>query len=1060
MTLSFDDRRRQAIRQWRALQESDKPQILVGTATCGRSAGAMEVLDTLRQELRNRGVEAHLIEVGCVGLCYAEPIVCVIKPGQPGINYARVMPEMAAEIVQRYLLAGDPLPDYALGTVGEGKVDGIAPMDETPVLRSQVRRTLKNCGAIDPTNIDHYIARGGYDGLEKALTWGPSRVIEEVKAAGLRGRGGAGFPTWRKWLFCREAPGERKYLVCNADEGDPGAFMNRSLLEGDPHALLEGMAIAGYAIGAGEGYIYCRAEYPLALERLRIALDQAQQCGLLGDNVLGSGFDFHIKIKEGAGAFVCGEETALIASIEGNRGMPRPRPPFPAVSGLWGRPTIINNVETLACVSQILQNGAEWFAQYGTEKSKGTKTFALVGKVKRTGLVEVPLGTTLREMIFDIGGGTLDDRPFKAVQTGGPSGGCIPASMLDTPVDYDSLQAAGTIMGSGGMVVMDDTTCMVDFARYFLDFAQKESCGECVPCRLGTKQLLAILEDICAGKGRPGDIELLLELAEGIKAGALCGLGQTAPNPVLTTIRYFREEYEAHIHQKRCPAVVCHEIISSPCQHVCPIGTEATVYIALIAQGRFAEAFEAIRAHNPLPSVCARVCHHPCESKCQAGRWGDPVAVRTLKRFAADYALKTGLHPGEASRPEATPDGEKVAIVGSGPAGLMAGYQLAQRGYDVTIFEALDTPGGALAACIPEYRLPRDVLAADIQHIKNCGVKILTGTRIGRDIPFDKLTADYRAVFIATGAHASKKLGIENEDAPGVIDSMQFLKDVNLGNEVAVGRRVGVIGGGNSAVDAARVAVRLEGCHRVSLIYRRTRREMPAFKEEVDAMVEEGIALEFLTAPKRVLTENGKLSGLECIRMELGEPDESGRRRPIPVEGSEFVIELDTLLVAIGEDSDFGFPADRHGIEVTRKGAAVVSPETLTTSVPGVFAGGDVVTGPNTVIEAMAHGKLAAEMIDKYIRGEEVTRTYGLNRPSAYHLPVELSEEEMETAARPVVPSRPASERTRSFAEVELGITEEAAVREARRCLRCDLQTEDGKKQLEQLQVEGGCGCG
>jgi len=1060
MTPSFDDRRQQAIRQWNLLQESEKPRILVGTATCGRSAGAMKVLDAFRQELQRRGLDAHLIEVGCIGLCYAEPIVCVIKPGRPGINYAHVTPEMAAEIVDRYVLADDPLPDYALGTVGEGQVDGIVRMDETPVLRCQVRRTLKNCGAIDPTNIDHYIARGGYGGLSKALEIGPEQVIEEVKAAGLRGRGGAGFPTWRKWLFCRQAPGEKKYLVCNADEGDPGAFMNRSLLEGDPHALLEGMLIGGYAIGADEGFIYCRAEYPLALERLRIALGQAKEYGLLGDDVLGSVFQFHIKIKEGAGAFVCGEETALIASIEGQRGMPRPRPPFPAVSGLWGKPTIINNVESLACVSLILQNGADWFAQYGTEKSKGTKTFALVGQIKRTGLVEVPMGITLREMIFDIGGGLLDDKPFKAVQTGGPSGGCIPASLLDTPVDYDSLQAAGTIMGSGGMVVMDESTCMVDFARYFLDFAQKESCGECVPCRLGTRQLLAILEDICAGRGRPGDIELLLELAEGIKAGSLCGLGQTAPNPVLTTIRYFRHEYEAHIDRKRCPAVVCHEIISSPCQHVCPIGTEATVYIALIAQGRFAEAFEAIRADNPLPSVCARVCHHPCESKCQAGRWGDPVAVRALKRFAADHALKTGQHPGDALPPEVAPEGEKIAIVGSGPAGLMAGYQLAQRGYDVTIFEALDTPGGALVACIPEYRLPRDVLTADIRYIQNCGVKIATGKRIGRDIPFDRLTTDYRAVFIATGAHASKKLGIENEDAPGVIDSMQFLKDVNLGNEVAVGRRVGVIGGGNSAVDAARVAARLEGCQSVSLIYRRTRREMPAFKEEVDAMVEEGIALEFLTAPKRVLTGNGRLSGLECIRMELGQPDESGRRRPVPVEGSEFVVELDTLLVAIGEDADFGFPADRHGIEVTRKGAAVVSPETLITSVPGVFAGGDVVTGPNTVIEAMAHGKLAAEMIDKYVRGEEVAREYGLNRPSTYYLPVELTEEEMETAARPRVPSVPAGERTGSFVEVELGITEEEAVREARRCLRCDLQTADGKVQLERLQEVGARGEG
>ena len=555
--VNLDDLQRRATDEWEALQSSPKPRILVGTATCGRSAGALEVREAFEQRLKEHNFDSHIIEVGCIGLCYAEPIVCIVKPPGPGICYRDVTPERAAELVDAYLLGGDPLPDYALGTFGEGSADGIPPLMETPVFKTQVRRTLRNCGFIDPSRIDHYLANGGYAGLARALSMTPENVIGEIKNSGLRGRGGAGFPTWRKWHFCREAPGEQKYLICNADEGDPGAFMNRSLLEGDPHALLEGMIIAGYALGASQGYIYCRAEYPLALERLDLALRQAVEYGLLGDDIQGSGFSFHIKVKEGAGAFVCGEETALIASVEGERGMPRPRPPFPAISGLWGKPTIINNVETLGCVTMILQNGADWFARYGTEKSKGTKTFALVGNVKRTGLVEVPLGTTLREMIFDIGGGVLDDKPFKGVQTGGPSGGCIPADLLDTPIDYDSLQDAGSMMGSGGMVVMDESTCMVDFARYFLDFAQKESCGECVPCRLGTKQLLTILEDICQGRGRAGDIELLVELGESIKKGSLCGLGQTGPNPVLTTIRYFRDEYEAHIHEKRCPAKVC-----------------------------------------------------------------------------------------------------------------------------------------------------------------------------------------------------------------------------------------------------------------------------------------------------------------------------------------------------------------------------------------------------------------------------------------------------------------------------------------------------------------------
>jgi NADH-quinone oxidoreductase subunit F len=557
MRARFTELRDRARREWSEIAHGPRPVILVGTATCGRSAGSLEVFEAFRKTATDRGLDCVILEVGCIGLCYAEPIVCITKPSRPMICYGEVTPQRAVELVEAYLMGDDPLPTYALGTIGDESIPGIPPLWETPVFRPQVRRTLKNCGFIDPSNIHHYLAQDGYGGLVRALEIGPERIIDELKRSGLRGRGGAGFPTWRKWSFCRQAPGDVKYLVCNADEGDPGAFMNRSLLEGDPHAVLEGMLIGGYALGAQTGYIYCRAEYPLALERLRVAIAQAEELGLLGDDILGSAFSFHIKIKEGAGAFVCGEETALIASIEGRRGMPRPRPPFPAISGLWGKPTIINNVETLACVALIMRNGAEWFAQYGTAESKGTKTFALVGQVKRPGLIEVPLGITLREMIFEIGGGVLEDRPFKAVQTGGPSGGCIPASLLDTPVDYDSLRAAGSIMGSGGMVVMDDTTCMVDFARYFLDFTQKESCGECVPCRLGTRQMHEILTDLTEGNGQPGDVELLTQIAEGVARGSLCGLGQTAPNPVLTTIRYFRDEYEAHIRDKSCPAGVC-----------------------------------------------------------------------------------------------------------------------------------------------------------------------------------------------------------------------------------------------------------------------------------------------------------------------------------------------------------------------------------------------------------------------------------------------------------------------------------------------------------------------
>ncbi len=560
--MDFQKIKKQATADWQALQTSPRPRISIGMGTCGIAAGAEDILNTLHQELSINNIEADIIHVGCIGLCYAEPLIEITKPGKPGVFYGNLTPELATEIVRDWLMGDNPRSDLALGTRGEGTISGIPRLFDLPVLKPQVRIALRNCGNIDPADINHYIANGGYDGLSEALQMDGQEVIDIIKESGLRGRGGAGFSTGLKWQFCRDAPGTQKYMICNADEGDPGAFMDRAVLEGDPHAVLEGMLIGSYAVGASEGYIYIRAEYPLAIKRLKVALEQMEKYGLLGDNIMGSGFNFHIKIKEGAGAFVCGEETALMASIEGNRGMPRSRPPFPANSGLWGKPTNINNVETWANVSAIMKKGADWYAGYGTEKSKGTKTFSLVGKVMRTGLIEVPMGIPLREIIYGIGGGIPNGKDFKAVQTGGPSGGCLPASFLDSPVDYESLAAAGSIVGSGGMVVMDEDTCMVDVARYFLTFTQLESCGKCIPCRWGTKQMLDILEDIVHGNGREGDIELLLELGEAVKNGSLCALGGTAPNPVLTTIRYFRDEYEAHIKEKRCTALACKALVS------------------------------------------------------------------------------------------------------------------------------------------------------------------------------------------------------------------------------------------------------------------------------------------------------------------------------------------------------------------------------------------------------------------------------------------------------------------------------------------------------------------
>lgn len=560
--MNFEDIQKQAKAEWEQLQQSDKPRILIGCATCGRAAGALDVLEAFRKELPKHGIEATIIEVGCVGLCYAEPFITIYKTNRPGICYGDVTPEVVSTLIEDYLIDNDPRPDLALGTVGDEAIKGIPRLFDLPVLKPQVRLVLRNCGWIDPENINHYIANGGYAGLARALTMPQEDIVEEIKNSGLRGRGGAGFPTGRKWEFCYRAPGEEKYVICNADEGDPGAFMNRSLLEGDPHSVLEGIVIGAYAIGASRGYVYCRAEYPLAIKRIKTAIGQMEKYGFLGDNILNSGFDFHMKIKEGAGAFVCGEETALMASIEGNRGMPRPRPPFPATSGLWNKPTNINNVETWANVSLIMRNGWKWFAQYGMEGCTGTKTFSLVGKVKRAGLIEAPFGITIREVIFGIGGGIIGDKEFKAVQTGGPSGGCLPSKFLDLPINYENLTEAGSIMGSGGFIVMDEDTCVVDIAHYFLRFTQKESCGKCVLCREGTKQMVDILEKIVTGRASPEDVDLLLELGKVVKDGSLCGLGQTAPNPVLTTIQYFRDEYDAHIYEKRCPAKVCKDLTS------------------------------------------------------------------------------------------------------------------------------------------------------------------------------------------------------------------------------------------------------------------------------------------------------------------------------------------------------------------------------------------------------------------------------------------------------------------------------------------------------------------
>ena len=925
------------------------------------SSHSLAVAESLEAAISERGLadEIKVVRTGCMGSCDLGP-VAVVYP--EGVFYQKLSPDDMPLIVEEHLLKGRPV-ERLMYVAPEDQAPALS-MDKIPFFALQQKIVLRNCGEIDPGNIEEYIARDGYEALAKVLTeMTPEQVIAEVKASGLRGRGGGGFPTGLKWEFTAKAEGDQKYVVCNADEGDPGAFMDRSVLEGDPHSVIEAMAIAGYTIGSNKGYIYVRAEYPLAIQRLQLALDQAREYGLLGEQILSSSHDFDIELRMGAGAFVCGEETALMASIEGRRGEPRPRPPFPAQQGLRGKPTLLNNVETFANIAPIILRGAEWFASIGTETSKGTKVFALAGHVNNTGLVEVPMGTTLGTIIFEIGGGIRGGRKFKAAQSGGPSGGCIPREFLNTKVDYESLKALGSIMGSGGLIVMDDSTCMVDLARFFLDFVQDESCGKCPPCRIGTKRMLEIVERITRGQGLPGDIELLEDLGEQIKVASLCGLGQTAPNPVLSTIRYFRHEYEEHIRDKHCRAGTCSEMMKAPCEHACPAGVDVPAYVALIAEGRMDDAYAVVREANPFPSVCGRVCTAYCESQCRRAQLDESVSIRLLKRAAADLRTQP-WKPAPAARLH-----KKVAVIGAGPAGLTAADDLVRLGYDVTVFEREQTPGGMMLLGIPDYRLPKDVIQREIREIVDLGVEIKTGVKFGQDLSLDDLTQQgYEAFFLAIGCHKGLPLDVPGGDAHGVLDAVRFLRDIALRNEPTVGKKVAVIGGGDTAIDSARSALRL-GAEEVHLVYRRTRDEMPAHAVEIKEAAHEGVQFHFLAVPSEVLVQDGKVAGLRCQLMNLGEFDDSGRRKPVVVEGKTVDLDVDTVIAAIGQ----GLESDCVCVE-TARGRICADPITLATSKPNVFAGGDATVGEMTVVDAIADGHRAARAIHSFLTGEPLPK--------------------------------------------------------------------------------------
>ena len=1029
--------------------------------------GAATVREAIEQEVKNQGLvkEVEVRSTGCHGMCAKAPVIA-IEP--MGIQYQEVNPEDAIDIVGQTLKKNrlidrlafeDPLTHQPLFY-----------LNQIPFYKKQEKRVLARCGRIDPTQIEHYLATGGYQALAKILAnMSPDEVIAEVTAAKLKGRGGAGFPTGVKWKFTRAAAGRPKYIVCNADEGDPGAFMDRAVLEGDPHAVLEGMLIGAYAIGADQGYIYVREEYPIAIEHLSYALEQAKELGVLGENIMGTGFNFDISLKKGSGAFVCGEETALMASIEGRRGMPRARPPFPAQAGIDGKPTNINNVETWANIPLIVANGADWYGQVGTEDSRGTKIFSLAGKVNNTGLVEVPIGTTIKDVIFDIGGGIPMGRTFKAVQMGGPSGGCVPKEYLNMPIDYGTLQRIGAIMGSGGMVVMDENNCMVEIARFFLSFTQSESCGKCAPCRLGTTQLLEILTRLTQGDGQLKDMETIKALGHTITEASLCGLGQTCAKPALSTLKYFAREYEDHILEHRCAGATCDTMVISACQHACPAGIDVPNYVAAIAEGQYEQAVDIIRERNPFPAVCGRICIHPCEYKCRRGELDSPIAIRALKRFASEWYFE---NIGPKRDPFPNTQKEKVAIVGAGPAGLTCAYFLAKMGYSVTAFELQKKGGGMLGLAVPEFRLPREVIEMEIRYIERCGVEIRYDSPIdSRHTVSDLIAEGYSAVFIGAGAQASMRVGISGaeEDLEGLYHGLQFLIEISAGKKIQLEGKVIVIGGGNVAIDAARTALRM-GARGVQIFYRRSIEEMPAWKKDIEEAIEEGVVINPLWAPKRIVHEGrrptplpksltalfetsdrvmpqgGRVTGIEFARSKTA-IDAEGRSYLGIDEETTQLVDAETVIIAIGQAPDASFLSKEGQLERSVWGSLEVNENSLATNIAGIFAGGDFITGPSTVIEAIASGRRAAIAIDKYLQGDR-SRIEIVDEKTSMHSVAGLALDEEITEDRPriQIEMEEAKERVSDFREVEKGFKKDQAHHEAKRCLRCDLEKEITQK--------------
>jgi NADH-quinone oxidoreductase subunit F len=1022
------------------------PRIAVGMGTCGSGNGGEAVFHALGNAIERDGMDIRLVPTGCFGACSQEVMVNLWVPGKPLVLLRHVQSSDAERILAAVNQGTYPRDlawcrieewDHLTSRLRYGSGFPELPLwTDIPFFAGQKRIVLRNCGLIAPDDIDEYIAVGGYQALYKVLIDGnPEAVIEQIKAAKLRGRGGAGYATGLKWEFLSKATETPKYIICNADEGDPGAFMNRNEIESDPHSMLEGMIIAGYVTGASQGIIYVRNEYPRAVQRLARAIEQAEDYGILGSNILGRPFHFDIAMVEGAGAFVCGEETALIASLESFAGRPRPRPPFPASRGLFGKPTNINNVETWYNIAPIVLKGPAWFTEIGSTKSAGTKVFSLVGKITNTGLVEMPLGTPLARFVYDVGGGPMKERSIKAVQTGGPSGGCIPHEMFDTPVDYETLAQLGSIMGSGGMVVMDEDNCMVDIARFFIEFTHSESCGKCVPCRAGLDQSLTMLNKLTKGAGTLEHLDLLDELGRMIRDTSLCGLGQSAPNPVLTSMRHFRHEFEDHIIARRCRAGVCDSLALSPCENSCPLHMNIPRFLELLREGRMADAFESVILDNPLPASTGRVCQHPCDNRCRRQAQDSAINMREVHRFIADSVLLSDDFETIAGRFMArkmAPTGHRVAVAGAGPAGLTCAFYMALLGHEVEVFESKPEAGGMLRYAIPEYRLPKHVLAREVELIRRLGVQFHFDAPVGTAITLNELDEQFDAVFLSIGTWKESWVYLAGTELKGVYPALPFLERIATGALMEAGRRVAVIGGGNAAVDSARSAVRMGA--EATILYRRQRKDMPAIKEEVDAAEKEGVRLQFLVAPHRILGDTrGHVKAIEIEKTRLGEYDHSGRRKPVST-GEVIRFDCDSVVLAVGETIDLDF-SRASGLTLAEAGTFVVDRYSLETSRPKFYAGGDVITGASNVSNAMGYGKKAARKMDERLTGaKRFAQLFGgfeYSKVVAHELSPSLRHHSAEMA--------PAL-RVQSDAEVVLGLTAEDAHDECERCLRCDVR--------------------